>query len=79
MRVFFFKCLFLRERERELTGEGQRKKGTEDPKQGFWADSRESDVGLKPPNCKIMTSGAPRVFCKLVSATQEGGRIIIYY
>ena len=44
-----------RDREREQAGEGQRERGTEDPRSGFYADSREPSMGLELRNCEIVT------------------------
>ena len=46
-------CLFLRERRCAQEGEGQRERGTDDPKQAL-ADRRGS-AGLELTNWEIMT------------------------
>ena len=51
--------LFLSERETAQVGEGQRERGTEDPK-GLCADSSEPDVGLELMNCETMTRAEVR-------------------
>ena len=54
---YFFKDLFIFERDRDRdtdreSGKGQRERGTQNPKQ---AVSTEPDAGLEPTNCEIMT------------------------
>ena len=57
---FFFKCLFIFERERQSVSGGgaERERGTQNLKQApgsrLQADSTEADVGLKLMSCEIM-------------------------
>ena len=56
MFIYFWE----REQVWAQAGEGQRRKGTEDPKQAlcedsFGTDNSKPDVGPKLMNCKIMT------------------------
>ena len=64
---FFFKCLFILEREREWTGEGQRERERES--QADSALSAQSPMwGSNSTNCEIMTWA--EVWCLTDWATQ---------
>ena len=48
-------CVREREREREQAGEGQRERGRQRIYSRLQAIVAESDVGLRPTNCEILT------------------------
>ena len=63
-RYFFFNVyFFLRKREREQAGKGQREKETQNWKQApsrLCTVNTESNVGLEPTDCEIMTGAKVR-------------------
>ena len=54
--LYFYVCLFLRERE-HTSGRGAEREGDTESKAGYrlWAVSAEPSVGLEPTNYEIMT------------------------
>ena len=53
--IYFLMFIFERDRARAWTGEGQREREIQNPKQALGSISTEADMGLEPTNREIMT------------------------